>query len=269
VLQVSTNSGFSTTVINVTTASTSYTPTDTLANGNYFWRVLARRYNNIQGQWSAVQTFPLNLPTPLYTSLTPNDPSQANIFPKTPSLCWEPVLEADSDDIPVLAAWKYRVQVSRTAAFSTIYDNIDTEQTCWTPTKGYDDGTYYWRVAMIDGQGKLGEYTAPAQFYKQYQVTTKVRPAHGAPITGNPEFVWTPVDGAAKYRLEVSTNSSFSPAFEAITTVNTRYTGVKAYNDLVPYFWRVAIIDRDGKQGPFTDIALLATNKIFLPQISR
>jgi hypothetical protein len=268
VLQVSANSGFSSTVVNVTTPNTSYTPTDTLANGTYYYRVLARRYNNIQGQWSTTQTFSLNLPTPTYTSLTPNDPAQATIFPRTPTLCWDHLL-VSHQGIPILAAWKYRVQVSRTAAFSTIYDNIDTEQRCWTPTKGYDDGTYYWRVAMIDGQGKLGEYTPPAQFYKQYGITTKVRPAHGATISGEPEFVWTPVDGAAKYRLEVSENPSFSPTFEAITTVNTRYTGVKAYDVSKPYFWRVAIIDRDNKQGPFTDVALLASNRLFLPLITR
>jgi hypothetical protein len=268
IIQVSSNPGFSSTIVNVTTGNTTYTPTDTFSNGTYYWRVRARRVGNIQGEWSPSQTFTLSLPTPTPSSMTPNDPAKANIFSKNPTICWNHVLEHDNG-VPVLAAWKYRVQVSRTSTFSTIYDNIDTEQNCWTPTKGYDDGTYYWRVAMIDGQGKLGEYTPPAQFYKQYPITTKVRPAHGSPITGIPEFVWTPVHGAASYRLEVSLNASFSPTFDAITTVNTRFTSTKAYDPSKPYFWRVAIIDRDGRQGPFTDIALLPTGKLFLPMIIR
>jgi hypothetical protein len=173
---------------------------------------------------------------------------------------------------PVLAAWKYRVQVSKEPTFSTIFDSIDTEQSCWTPTKGYDDGQYYWRVAMIDGDGRLGDYSASQTFTKQYPTTTLVRPAPGAIMTGTPTFVWTPVQGAARYTLEVSLYPTFSPTYEAITTDNTRYTPTRSYATQETYYWRVAMVDSDGKRGPFTGATLIIDPhpyRIYLPLIMK
>ena len=104
---------------------------------------------------------------------------------------------------------------------------------------------------MIDGNGKAGAYTAYQNFIKQYPMTDLVSPTNGANLASTPTFVWTPVNGAARYRLEVSLYSNFSSTVDSVTTDNTRYTPTKTYAPQKTYYWRVAIVDGDGKLGPF------------------
>ncbi len=271
-LQVDDDPSFGSTSINISTRQNSYTPTTTLANGQYYWRVRVRRNGGVINDWTVNQPFILDLPTP--EGLTPASGSTTR---RAPTMCWEPLVKfAEIGDpaqsIPVLAAWKYRVQVSKEPNFSTIFDTIDTEQSCWTPKKGYDDGTYYWRVAMIDGNAKLGNYSASQTFTKQYWVTTLVSPESGDVIAETPTFIWEPRNGAAKYKIEVSQFPNFSPTYESVTTANTRYTPTKTYTIGKTYYWRVAIIDNDGKIGPFVGaIIIVGPNpyRIFLPSILR
>jgi len=264
-LQVDTDPNFGTPEVNINTRQTTFTPQFTLPNGFYYWRVKVRRNGNVANEWSEVKTFTLALPK--LTGLTPAPEAIVN---RAPTFCWNPILENDANGIPVLAAYKYRLQVSRgDPNFSQIYDTIDTEQNCWTPTKGYDDGTYYWRIAMIDGQGRLGEFTDGQRFTKQYPVTTLVSPGPGSTVSSTPKFVWTPVHGAASYRFEVSTAPTFVPLYDSVTTNNVVYMPTKKYADN-QYYWRVAIVDKDGKLGPFNDaILIIGGIKVYLPLVIR
>jgi hypothetical protein len=249
------------------TTHNSLTPTEALANGTYYWRVRIRRWGSVINEWSQVESFTLDLPKP--TGLQPHDPDELSVIRTTPTLCWQPLI-AETDGNPVLAAYEYRVEVSKgDPTFSTIYERVDTQQSCWTPTKGYDDGKYYWRVAMIDGQG---DFSDTAEFTKQYPITTLISPLSGAAITDIPTFVWTPVQGAASYKLEISKNSTFSPIYDSIITDNTRYTSRKVFDEFTPnYFWRVAMIDDDNKYGPFNDATIIlgGENQVYLPLMLR
>ncbi len=162
------------------------------------------------------------------------------------------------------------MQVSQDANFSTTYETIDTTNNCWTPTLGYHDGTYYWRVAMLDGNSRMGSYSPAVTFTKQYPVTTLVSPVSGA-IPQTPTFIWTPVNGAATYRFEVSLFSTFYPLYDSIDTFNTEFTPTKIYTSDVVYYWRVAIRDREGKMGPYTDALFIIGDKFqtFLPVIRK
>jgi hypothetical protein len=258
-LQVSTDPNFGSTVINQVTPMNSYTPQDTLAQGNYYWRVQIIRYGNVVNDWSETKQFSYSLPSP--AGLTPN----GSTIHYAPTLCWDPLAVYDNGE-PVLTAWKYQVQVSQDPSFSSTYDSIDTYNNCWTPTKGYNDGTYYWHVAMFDGNNHMGSYSPPATFIKQYPITKLISPINGVE-PGTPTFVWTPVDGAATYVLEISLYSTFSLLYESVETINTQYTPTITYLTDKVYHWRIAIRDRDGKQGPFIDATVLVgvKNYIYLP----
>ncbi|HEY61280.1 MAG TPA: hypothetical protein G4N95_01380 [Anaerolineae bacterium] len=263
---VDNDSNFGSPRLKVTTTQNSYTPQNTFENGMYYWKVRVIRHGNVIGEWSVVKSFILSLPKP--TGLTPN----GSVVHRAPTLCWDPVLKL-SDGIPVLAAWKYKIQTSTEPTFSSFKETIITEQTCWTPTDGYADGMYYWRVAMIDGNNKLGDFSDYATFTKQYPTTTLIEPANGSNIMETPTFVWEPVNGAASYKLEVSTDQNFLSIYDSITTNNTRYTPIKKYDSEVQYYWRVAIKDKKNHLGPTTDgiiiIGELPTNFIFLPLVVR
>jgi hypothetical protein len=255
-LQIDDDPGFGT-PLNINTRQNSYTDPATLANATYYWRVRVRRNapaSDVINDWTATQSFTLALPLPSGLNHVPS-----GVPGRAPALCWTPLIVNDSSNVPVLAAWKYRVQVSKDPAFSQIWDPIDTEQSCWTPTKAYDDGQYYWRVAMMDGQGKLGNYTAAQTFTKQYPTTTLVSPAPGATPSDTPTFVWTPVNGAARYRFEVSLFPNFSPKYDEITTDSVRWTPTKKYT-MGSYYWRVAMVDAENKVGPFVDATIIITD---------
>lgn len=280
-LQVDTDPNFGSPDISTRTAQNSYTHTNTLNNGTYYWRVRITRYpnNDVVNEWSPKEVFTLTLPTP--QGLTPNDADPNHAIHTTPTFCWDPLI-VSSNSVPVLAAYKYRLQVSKgDPTFSAIYEQVETEQACWTPTKGYDDGTYYWRVAMLDGSNKLGGYSPAAVFTKQYPVALPASPTDGAKLDKTPTFVWTAGDGvtpyvfgAASYKLEVSQFSTFSPIYESVTTDNTRYTPPKTYEIGRTYYWRVAIVDKDGKVGPFSDAWIIVDpnegkEKVLLPLVQR
>jgi hypothetical protein len=251
-LQVDDDPNFGSPQINVNTRQNSYTDLNTLSNATYHWRVRARRYGDVANNWTASQSFTLTLPTPAGLYHTPS-----GVVGNSPTLCWTPLIANSPTGDPVLAAWRYRVQVSKEPTFSSPYDDVVTEQSCWTPTKGYDDGQYYWRVAMLDGNGIQGNYSAAITFTKQYPMSTLVSPVSGANLNGTPTFVWTAVNGAARYRFEVSQFATFTPMYESITTDNTRWTPTFSYTTGTTYYWRVAIIDNDGRLGPFVGATVI------------
>jgi hypothetical protein len=251
-LQVDNDPGFGSTAININTRQNSYTHISTLANATYYWRVRVHRNGSVINNWTSNQTFTLALPVPDGLNHEPS-----GVVGRAPTLCWTPLIVNSPAGDPVLAAWKYRVQVSKEPTFSSVFDTIDTQQSCWTPTKGYDDGQYHWRVAMIDGDGKLGGYSTYQTFTKQYPITTLLSPPNGSTVENTPTFAWTPVNGAARYKLEVSLYSNFSSTVDSVTTDNTSYTPTKAYTTKKTYYWRVAIVDADGKIGPYNNATII------------
>jgi hypothetical protein len=271
-LQLDNDPNFGSLEINLTNSSqNTYTPLTTLYNGTYYWRVRARRYSNVLNEWSTVKSFTLSPPIP--DGLTPDDPQEQNVVPYAPTLCWNPLIVSVNDD-PVMAAYKYRVQVSRgDPTFSDIYDNIDTEQACFTPTQGYDDGKYYWRVAMIDGQNKVGEFSEVAEFTKQYPATNLISPEDGSILTSSPTFKWTSVHGAASYKIDISKYDTYSPLFDTISTHTVQYTPKKVFDDDQVYYWRVAIVDKNNNIGPFNNATIILNpgpgEELYLPILSR
>ncbi len=269
-IQVDDDPTFNSPAVDKTVVENTYTPDNTLFNGLYYWRVRVRRYGNVYNGWTASQTFTLSLPRP--TGLTPNNPNPANAVNYNPMLCWTPILARDGGSTPVLSAYRYKVQVSRDPNFTPgqIYDEIFTEHACWTPTKAYEDRTYYWHVAMLDGEDKMGNYSDTAVFTKQYPVTAWLNPASGSSSLGTPTFRWAPIFGAAYYRLEVARDKDFTNIVERVETNNTSWTPTSDYPSQRSYYWRVAMVDLGNFIGPYNEATiLLGGNLVFLPTMKK
>jgi hypothetical protein len=252
-MQVATDTDFTHLVINIGTQMNSFTPLDTLAQGVYYWRVRIS-HGGVWNEWSASQQFTLTFLTP--TDLTPDGED----LQYAPTFCWP----------PQLTAARYRVQVSTAADFKNIYDTIDTLNNCWTPTMGYNDGTYYWHVALIDGNGRIGDYSYIATFTKLYPITPLISPIAGA-VPQTPTFIWNPINGAATYVFEISWFPNFFPLYDTVETINTQYTPTWTYTTERAYYWRVAMRDRDGRLGPFSygSIIIGTVFPSFLPLVKR
>jgi hypothetical protein len=250
------NPEFSPLVHNATINHESYTPLDAYAGGTYYWRVRAGNSQSpgYSSDWSPVNTFAITFPQ---VSLV--EPVLADVIRSTPRFTWDPVLIPGTVPAPGWSAPRYRLQVSSNPNFSPLFENIVLDTTSWTPIGSYPDGDYYWRVAVRDASGNEGAFSSVYTFTKQYPVVQLV-----APITGTstsdpfPTFIWEPITTttAARYRIEIAQNPQFSPLTDSKTTENSRFTPNKKYPQ-AQYYWRVAMIDKSGRYGPWTDSVLL------------
>lgn len=261
-LQVDDDENFSSPIINLDVDLTSYTPLDTFADGTYYWRVAIKRDNNNYGKWTATQTFTQVSPAP-----EPISPRNGEAINGLPTFRWQPVLIPGEE--PRRATPRYRLVIDDDPNFSSPLPTVDTDATSYTPRKGekYKDGTWYWKVAMLDASNRPGPFSLPQSFYKEYVPPTVVSPPQGSSTPGIPTFIWQPLDGAAQYKLQLDDNEFFSSP-ESYMTDNTVYTPVTNLSKGV-YFWRVQMVDVDGQPGPFTVGRVRIGHRIFLPALLR
>ncbi len=274
VLQIAKNPDFSPTEIEKTVNHENYTPYEfikVLPPGKHYWRVLARNSAGFgcvyESDWSPTHTVEITLPR--VTIITP---TAGAVVHYAPTFRWADVLEPPEQ--PRWGAPRYRLQVADTPqGFNKAVVDKIVDTPSWTPDQVLADGTYYWRVAVVDVKGNLGPYTEVYSFTKQYPVVQIIAPLTGTTTSTLPIFIWTPVDGAASYRIEIADNPHFSPLYDAATTHNTMFTPSKEY-DVDRYYWRVAMIDKSGKYGPWTDSIILVESqtsryRLYLPLIVR
>ena len=227
-IQVDNNSTFSSPEINVTTGSSSYTPSSALAPGTYYWRV--RGSNTCgDGPWSAVRTFTILAPPPAPSLLTPSNGSSTCDI--TPTFEWSAVGGATS----------YQIQVDNNSTFSSPEINVTTGSPNYTPGLALAPGTYYWRVRAANTCG-YGSWSAVRTF--TVVVPPSSAPSLNTPGNGSstcdttPTFEWSAVSGATSYRLQVDDDPGFGSPEIDTTTASPNYTPGSA---LAPgtYYWRV------------------------------
>lgn len=242
-IQIDNDSNFSSPIFNRDLSGTSYTPITPLADGTYYWRVATRRSTSILGQWTPTMSFVKQSLTPV-----PLSPINNVVINFQPTFKWTAILTPTAT--PRVAAPLYRLQIDKDPNFG---DPIvfTTESTALTLPKGKSiaDGTWYWRVAVIDSNNNVGAFSQVQQFYKEYLTPKLLQPGQNGVISGATSFEWAPVEGAAYYRIEIDDDPLFNSTL-AYETDNTKYTPTKALT-AKEYYWRVRIYDQDGKPGPF------------------
>ncbi|MEZ4862556.1 MAG: SdrD B-like domain-containing protein [Caldilineaceae bacterium] len=242
-IQIDNDNNFSSPVLNVKIDGTSYTPKTALPDGSYFWRVAMRRSDRILGHWTETMSFEKQSLSP-----TPLTPINGVVINEQPTFKWTAILTPTNQ--PRVTAPRYRLQLDDDPNFGSpkVYT---TEATAYTlkEIESLADGTWYWRVAVIDVANRVGAYSATQQFYKEYLAPTLLQPGQNGAVTGVTSFEWQPVDGAAYYQIEIDDDQNFgSPT--RISTDSTKYTPTSRFTK-EEYFWRVRIYDKDRRPGPF------------------
>ena len=132
-------------------------------------------------------------------------PAAGAVLEANPSFQWAPVERAA----------KYRVQVSTTAAFSSIEYSEDVFGTAATPTSELPLGSLHWRVASIDGarwSGRTRSRSSLASFPATRR-SWSPRPTERSSPTRRPAVLsWEPVPGMQKYVVEIDDESTFTGA---------------------------------------------------------
>jgi hypothetical protein len=233
-LQVSTSSGFGsgTIVFNDSTITDTSRQVGPVLNGTtYYWHVNAKNpagTSNWSDPWSFT-TVPLPPPPP--TLVSPSN--GATGVSTSPTLSWNTSSGATS----------YNLQVSYYANFYWSVVNLTGITATSYAVSGLSyNTTYYWRVSATNSSGTSDWPTAwsfvtgpPPPL-----APTLVSPSDGAAgISTSPTLSWGASSGATSYRVQVSTNTSFSPTVVDQDGIGATSYGVAGLTGNTTYYWRV------------------------------
>lgn len=212
------------------------------ANSPYYWRVKAK--NSVGwGAFSMWWKFTTMNNTPPSAPVLISPVNNASNISVTPVLDWS--------DIP--GCEKYRVQVSAFSNFSVIWiDDSNSVSSQFQVQNGIlaYNSAYYWRVKAKNSYG-WGVYQAsPSRFF------TLITPPPSAPLllspsngsTGvmpAPQLDWNNVNGAVKYKVQLSSLPDFSSIVIEDTNLTNSEFNVPGgiLNNGSKYYWRAAAKD--------------------------
>lgn len=187
---------------------------------------------DVWSAWSTPKTYTL-LPSP-----TINQPGSA-IMPVAFSATWGAVANATS----------YKLQYAANDAFTGATEHTTTSATY--ALSGFTPGsTYYFRVGTRAANDDASGITwSTTKSFVAITTPTLSAPANTATyISVTPEFSWTTVSGASKYRIVIAKDSGFTTGVITKETATSPYTlsdVVLESNTL--YYWRVAAVIMDGE----------------------
>lgn len=149
-------------------------------------------------------------------------------IPRTVTFSWEEQSGAD----------KYQLQLSTINDMRSLVIDTLVKGNSFTISNLAYNTTYYWRVKTVNDICQ-SQWSEISNFTTILRPTVLSQPAKGdrsIDIIGN--LIWTSVDGADYYRVQLATDSSFKNIIIDKTTIISEYpySGLE-YN--TQYFWRV------------------------------
>jgi hypothetical protein len=247
-VQVSTDAGFSTTVIDEAglTASAHTISSGILSNSTqYFWRVNATNAGGTSA-FSSAFDFTTIVGAPSVPALV-SPANGATGVPLTPTLDWDDAVNADA----------YQVQVAIDSTFNMlIVDESGLTSSSYDIPSGLlnNGSTLYWRVRASNKAGT-------SNFSSAFSFTT-IQAAPSVPVltspingaTGQPlslDLDWDDAANAETYQVQVDTDSLFtSPVIDVSDITSSVFTiNPGILENLTTYYWRVSAQNKAGNSG--------------------
>ncbi|GAB1370191.1 hypothetical protein MASR1M45_02500 [Candidatus Kapaibacterium sp.] len=230
-VQLSTNSNFSTFVVNTTVSNTNYDASGLNYFTSYYWRIRAVNSQD-SSNWSQVRTFKTK-DVPLDGVILSQPANNTTGIDINPQLSWNSLQGATS----------YELQVSINSSFNSfVVNEIGLTNITYNLTNLNLFTVYYWRVRAKNNT-EIGAWSSTWNFRTVSEplgtpsLTTPTNNATG--VATSPSFQWSSVNNATKYDLQVATSSSFtSPIINQINHTSTTYNGSGLSNGTL-YYWRV------------------------------
>ena len=164
-----------------------------------------------------------------------------------PTFAWTPVRRADHYEFQLAADARFNAPVLGGDGSFT------TRNTRATVKKAPPNGRYWWRVRAVTKSGQVSRW-ATGSVRKSWRIAPQlVSPVDGGTFnypTDPLVLSWKPVPGAAKYRVAIAADPSFTtmvggaPLETAATSVNP-----PSSLPLGRYYWRVLPLDAEKNQG--------------------
>jgi hypothetical protein len=200
----------------------------------YYWRVCARSLDALStGEFTPSQYFTTILDTPQIIAPLRDALNQ----PVLVAVRWHRAQHAES----------YRLEIARDEAFVTLAAQ-DTMVLDTVKIVGPLDGlTQYWWRVRGQNPADVSEYAETRSFRTTIGTPQLISPSDGELFAPeSPVLLWSEVPGAARYRVQVATDSLFSQVVldDSLLSANTRTSGPLVR--LQRYYWRVRAKSADG-----------------------
>lgn len=230
-LQLSTDSCFTNRIIDISgLTDTNTTSPELSSTTRYFWRVGA---DNTWGSspWSVVRSFTTGTGSrTILDIIAPID--RASSQPVALKCVWH----------PVASAYSYTVQVSQDQDFTTTIVDITDIPDTLVDISGLSNGTHYYlrAGAVTDSDTGVWSYISFTTVCSTPGVPVGKSPENNATlVTCNPGLIWEPVSGAASYRVQLSSDSTFTTSILDSTGLNDTSITISQLSMDTRYFWRV------------------------------
>jgi subtilisin family serine protease len=215
---------------------------DTLADGKYYWRVMAKNLLGQTSAWSGSFSFTVDTVAPAAPVLS--KPLNGSSIVGNPAFSW----------LASVGATKYQLQYEYTAdADNDTYDyrSVEFSGVKHSPTTVPTAlSTIYWQVRAMDAAGNWGNWSD--SFAVTIQPPVPAAPKLSGPannsvqVTASPTLAWTNVPFAETYHIQIADNSKF------LGTLKFDELGIsgnsKIYGPFIDgkYYWRAQGINANG-----------------------
>lgn len=252
-LQVSTADSFATLVDNKTNIlGTSYSPTTTYNNDQYYWRVRPVDPFGNKLDWSAVEVWEFRRAWPDQPVL--EYPADGSVVGDPFYFQWDPVPLASVYTVQISTSSNFP-NTSATRSCTTVHTTFvprnNTNPECWPASVN----TYYWRVLVEDDPGNVTSERDQAEVHvfsydPEIVDLDTISPADGATGVEVPTLSWEPVAGAASYRVSLTALDGGTGGFTNRTTTTTSYSPITtALEAGKTYRWNVVTASDTGRLG--------------------
>ncbi len=157
----------------------------------------------------------------------------------------------------------YTLQISKTASFDSLYLEKEVGFNFYQLRElELGNVDFYWRVNANNG-GNESQYSGTGHFVSSIEAPVLISPAKNDTVPVTPEFEWTAVNGATKYRLQISRSPLFQEryiVYDVDTITTTKHTSAELEGGK-SHYWRVFSMT-DGYQGPSSESKRFITEKV-------
>ncbi|MDR2675116.1 MAG: right-handed parallel beta-helix repeat-containing protein, partial [Opitutaceae bacterium] len=180
----------------------------------------------------------------------------------------------------VAGAAAYEIEIAADYDFKTIVHPLTrVTGASFTPARPLHPAQRFWRVRVIDADGKPGPWSAAFVYKLKPPPPAETRPAESRPavypahnqegIVQQPSFTWPAEPGAAAYEIEIAADHDYKKVVLPPTRVET-----PRYVPLAPLypsarFWRTRPVAADGAPGKWSGTRVYKlrepANKINIP----
>ncbi len=251
--QLASDNSFSTSIINTNISTNVFILSAALTDGSsYYWRVAVIDPYNTQGDWSEVFHFNVALGGTI-SQLTPAD----NTLFNTSRIAFD---WSDSS----LSGASYTLQMANDINFNNVIftTNHLTISACTNASDTLVSDTYYWRIAVEDSEGGLGQwYNDQRSFTIALDSVSNLSP-FDAVSPSIQLFSWSKSSiPDVFYRFQLSDNTFTSILFDTNVYTNSLSSVLPVVTNGATYSWRVGPCDANGVQGNWSEQSIVVDAK--------